>query len=521
MPSTNRRGFLRKSLALSAIAAAPRQTALGNQAQKAEAPQLEVAAIRFETKAKVGDPTRGHTGAKTSEVAGPLKTTLMLLKSGDLKVCIIATDTYSSNVAINNYFQDIVAKALRIRRDHVLFMSSHNHSVVKMAKRGDFSFSYQHGSANKNSLKVELHPFGQRLESQLGDTAKRLPVMLQPVMVWYAEGSEGRITYNRKGRRADGSTYFMREEDRQLVGKDFSGDIDRQAPVVLFKNVKGQVVAGLVQFTGHPVTSYHPEKLIVCGDWPQTATDMLAEKLAEEGTPVPIGFLQGCAGDVNSKGMLCPNGVKRASQQGRMLGESYIKALENLKPSDRAGMSYVTQVVPVPLAPLPTEETLEAEIREMRDFIQRAEAGDDNTRACVGLNFPKALSPEYRAALVQLILPWSQWALNLHKTGQAETVIKTLDIPINVLRLGDVGIVGMPCEPFLGIGRRMRELSPLPLTIPCGYTNGSHGYITDAPNTGDREYMSSFYRYTRFRPPLAKPAGDVLADRAVEVLKSF
>jgi len=51
--------------------------------------------------------------------------------------------------------------------------------------------------------------------------------------------------------------------------------------------------------------------------------------------------------------------------------------------------------------------------------------------------------------------------------------------------------------------------------------NYSHGYITDAPNTGDREYTSAFYRYTRFRPPLAKPAGDVLADRAVEVLKSF
>ena len=48
-----------------------------------------------------------------------------------------------------------------------------------------------------------------------------------------------------------------------------------------------------------------------------------------------------------------------------------------------------------------------------------------------------------------------------------------------------------------------------------------YGYITDGPNTGDREYMSSFYRYTKYRPPLAKPAGDVLAQRAVEILDRF
>ena len=33
--------------------------------------------------------------------------------------------------------------------------------------------------------------------------------------------------------------------------------------------------------------------------------------------------------------------------------------------------------------------------------------------------------------------------------------------------------------------------------------------------------MSSFYRYTKYRPPLAKPAGDVLAQRAVEILRRF
>ena len=105
--------------------------------------------------------------------------------------------------------------------------------------------------------------------------------------------------------------------------------------------------------------------------------------------------------------------------------------------------------------------------------------------------------------------------------GKADTVPRHLEVELYVLRLGDVGIVGMPFEPFQGIGRQMRAGSTLPLTIPCGYTNVSHGYLTDAPNTGDGEYMSAHYRYSRFRPPYQKPAGDVLAIQAIEILNRF
>ena len=60
----------------------------------------------------------------------------------------------------------------------------------------------------------------------------------------------------------------------------------------------------------------------------------------------------------------------------------------------------------------------------------------------MGLNFPTALSPAYRGKLVKLILPWNEWALAKHAAGEADSVAKTLDLPLYVLRLGDVAIVG-------------------------------------------------------------------------------
>lgn len=478
-------------------------------------PKLEAAALEFGITPEVGGSTFSRVGARVQEVAGPLKTAVTLLRHGGERVCLITPHMNSPKGAnISPLIRRSVAEALDMPLSHVVLMVSHNHT--------DLNLVSNHVEAYRVPGELpepELLPIGEDFLKQLVATAKQLPALLQPVTVWWAEGEEGRISYNRKGRRADGSTYLMREEDRDLLGVDFNGDMDRQAPIVVLKNAKGEVVTAITHFTAHPCTCFHPEKPVVFGDWPQVACDHMAAHLSPD-KPITVSFLQGCAGDVNSKGMFRGD-VALSKKYGRMLADSYIAALDKLQPSARDGLDYAVEKVRIPLAPLPSEEVLKAEIAEMEDFIKRAKGGDENTRLCVGQNFPRELTPAYRAALVEMILPWSQWALELRQAGKADTVAKFLEVDIQVLRVGDVGIVGMPFEPFQGIGRQIRAGSPLPLALPCGYTNLSHGYLTDGPNTGDTEYMSANYRYSQFRPPYAKPGGDVIAIQALETLRRF
>ncbi|MBI5822280.1 MAG: hypothetical protein HZA88_25165 [Verrucomicrobia bacterium] len=485
-----------------------------------EHPRLRAASLEFAILPEANTPTSSRTGAKVAKVAGPLKTTVTLLEDGELRLCLVTAHLLSPVAAnVSAMFRRAIADDLKLPVSNVLLFVSHNHSDLVMASNPVGAYASYCIPPSEGLPEAKLLPVGREMLAQLRSHAKRLPAMLQPVTVWWAEGTEGRITYNRKGRRADGSTYLMREEDRDLMGVDFNGDMDRQAPIVVLKNEQGKPVAALAQFTGHPVASYHPEKPVVFGDWPQVACDLVAKHLSPS-TPLPVSFMQGCAGDINGKGMF-RGGVELAEKYGRMLGESYIKALDKLKPSRRDGLNYAAENARIPLGPLPSENVLKAEIAEMEDFIRRAAAGDQNTLACVGLNFPTELTPAYRGKLIEAVLPWNRWALQLRQTGKAGTVLKYLEVEMYVLRLGDVGIVGMPFEPFLGIGRQIRSRSPLPLAIPCGYVNVSHGYLTDGPNTGDREYMSSYYRYTKFRPPYKKPAGDVLADKGIEILNQF
>lgn len=136
------------------------------------------------------------------------------------------------------------------------------------------------------------------------------------------------------------------------------------------------------------------------------------------------------------------------------------------------------------------------------------------------MNFPKALSPPYRARLVEMVRPWYVWALEHHRAGTLAEVPKYLEVEIVISRIGDAGYVGMPFEPFVRTGLKIKKETPLPFVLTTGYTDGGFGYIPDASACDDREYMSGFFRYVK-RPPYRSPGGDAVANAAIQVLTGF
>ena len=457
----------------------------------------------------VGTPTSSHTGAGIEEVVGSLQTVVTLLDGDGPSTCLITSSMGVHAADMSHLLRCTAADALGIPFEHVLLFSSHNHCtpLPQFKARSD-------GPVQGTLSADNITPLGHELVGLIEHACRSLRSRLQPVTAHWAVGHERRITYNRKGRRADGTTLFMREEDRIRYGRDYTGDIDDDAPVISFINGDGVPVGFITGFTGHPVTAYHPERMMAFGEWPQVAADHLSEHFGG----ALVGFVQGCCGDVNSKRMLSGD-VGISHRFGRYLADTFIKAAERMKPSERSDFDLCLDVGRVPFARLPAIRKLERELEEIDDFIARANAGDDDALDCVGLNFPRALSPAYRAKLAELIRPWTQWALNTQRAGKTADLPRYAEIPMAALRIGDVGIVGMPCEPFLGIGRQIKAASPLPLAVPCGYMNHSYGYVPDAPNCGDREYMSAYYRYTRFWPPYRRPAGDALAACGLRMLK--
>ena len=89
------------------------------------------------------------------------------------------------------------------------------------------------------------------------------------------------------------------------------------------------------------------------------------------------------------------------------------------------------------------------------------------------------------------------------------------DILVSSITIGDaIAFAGLPCEPFVDIGRDIKAQSPFRTTVITCLTNGAEGYIpsTKAHQEGGYEGLSS-----RF----AAPTGDRLVAAQVEQLKKL
>ena len=478
---------------------------------------MKVAAQSFDITPRTGCEGRSLTAARVEKVFGPLKTTVFLFEKEDTRLCLITSHFLNHYYRFSNLLRKRVADALQLPFDRVLSFSSHNHCAVKLVlDQFGFGKSERDLWLDENDLSGE----GRELLQGCVAAARSLPDRLESVLLRWGLGHERRISYNRKGHRADGSTYMIREEDRLKLGVDFNGDIDDDAVVVGFYADGGRPLCFLSHFTAHPVTAFDPEHPVVFGEYSQVACDILSKAFGN----VPVGFLQGCAGDVNAKGLLADKplaeSVADSTRYGQWLGQTWIDAAGSARPSASDVLALEAQIVSLPYAEVPPSGQLDAQIAELERFLQRCAADDPDTRTCQGLNFPRKMSPHYRAVMVEPLLRWARFARSLRVENRLDESPDHAEYEVTAIRLGDVGVVGMSCEPFDAIGRQIKRASPLPLTLPCGYMHDTcMGYVPDSGNNGDIEYMSAFYRYTTTMLAFAQPAGDLLAQAGLAMLE--
>lgn len=475
-----------------------------------QATDLQVAAKTFAVMPEKG-MVAAHTraGVLVEQVYSDMKTNVLLMKDGTKELLFITSALGLEYGDYRKRIVEVVQQVFDLEEDAIITASSHNHCVPLLL--------FGEEPLDKKSPQYLSWKIGKEFLSKLTESLKAIKNNLTPVQVYYGKAEENRISYNRRGVYTNGKTYFMREEDRQLAGDGYRGLIDPDVSVVVFKHSETtKPVAALMMFSCHPVVAYNPEKQFAHGQFPQIASTMLSEEL----NGIPVGYLQGSSGDINAKYMLTGT-IQQADEAGKMLGETAKIALKNLVKSKRTGMEWVKEPAYIPYDRLPSKSSLEKDLKEIDDFIKRGNAGDENTLNCVGMNFPRALTPAYRANLIGGVRGWYVWALDKYATNSEHALPQYLEMPIVVARFGDVGYVGMPYEAYVKTGLKIKKQSHLPMVIPGGYTNGAMGYIPDESATKDREYMSGYFRYKGNVPPYKEPAADAAADLAISVLNSF
>jgi hypothetical protein len=176
-------------------------------------------------------------------------------------------------------------------------------------------------------------------------------------------------------------------------------------------------------------------------------------------------------------------GIDESRRIGRAIAEKALEALKSANSVESTPVRVAHRDVPSRLRIVPEADVKEA-LRLEKEEPKKA-------RAFNGLFAP--------AAIV------------LGRTKDREHLAR-----IMAMRIGPVGLVGMPGEIFVELAREVQHEAPLDIVRTIGLSNGGMGYIPTAQAFEDGGYETG-YRSARYRPE----TGHDWAKAGVELLRGL
>ena len=327
--------------------------------------------------------------------------------------------------------------------------------------------------------------------AKLADAGRMALADMAPATIAVAKAECRNISFIRRYRMKDGSVRTNPGLTNPEV-KEALGTPDETLQLIRFRRTGAPDIA-IVNFGTHPDTTGGNE---YSADWPGVVRSTFENGI---GGGVKCLFLNGAQGDVNHHYRFPPPG--RAALNERRKAQRNAIAIHMGRAVAGVAMSIwdVCEDIPsgavrgaVTAAPMPTNLPTADEIK----WVEMFDAGRKNEIPLSGMEIKTLTSKGSRVRKL--------------KNGPDH-----FDILVSSIAIGDsLAFAGLPCEPFVDIGRAIKEQSPFRTTIITCLTNGSEGYIpsTKAHNEGGYEGLSS-----RF----AAPTGDKLVAAQVEQLNKL
>jgi hypothetical protein len=405
-------------------------------------------------------------------VHAPLWSRALVVSRGDAAVAIIVADLLTVPDVLARRVREGVQRQCGLRPEQVMVAATHTHSgpAVEAVAGPD------------ESAAVIGHVLPGMVESCVKAFHSR-----RAMRIWAGEARGEGLFFNRRLLLKDGRTVMnwtlppAESIDRPLgpvddrIGVLLAGDDkDRPAVVVASAALHAAVLAG--------------ENRLLGPDWPGCFCRAVGQAF---GPGTQAMFLQGAEGNVNhidATDRLQGRGFKEAERIG--------SAVALAAASARFDAVQVTGPV--------------AWSSEVVDLPPRRITPEEHARAAaiVSASAGAAPPPGQVDGIPDL----------LFARDQHELAGRTQPYPaeIQVFRIGDVAVVGLPGEFFVEFGLEIKKASPARITLVVGLANGSVGYVPTPAAFKQGGYEPTPWRYSK----LAPKAGAICVKSAVRQLKA-
>jgi hypothetical protein len=365
----------------------------------------------------------------------------LVLDDGTTRIAFAVCDSCMIPREVTDVAKMLVQKATSIPPDRILISATHTHTAPTVAGvfQSDPDVAYQKYFAEKIAAGITMaHD------------------RLAPAKIGWGVGSDPTQVFNRRWKVKPGSALladpFGKGTDKVKMNPGYlhsdliepAGPIDPDIAFISVQSPKGAPIALLANYSLHYV-----------GGVPALSADyfaMFAERMAallEADRNFVAIMSNGTSGNINNVnfGKAGP-GKKEQGEQARMVAESVARATHDaykkIKHHDWVPLKMVQKEIELAVR-LPTD----AEVKRAQDILAKAKKP-----VLSGM-------PEVYARETVLMAKYPP----------------KVNVILQAIRIGELGIVANPCETFVEIGLEIKKKSALRPTFTIELANGYNGYL--------------------------------------------
>jgi neutral ceramidase len=393
--------------------------------------------------------------------------TVLVVEGGDgVRAAIVDVDLCLLDDAQAARARSLVAQAAGLPSESVAVGTTHNHSVPVTVELGGAWIRRNRGL---------VAPYVESVFDAIGRAAAEAAAALRRVRVGTATGSSP-LAVNRRMTTPDG---------RAAVGLAPDRSSDPTLTVVRLDGDDDRPVATLVHYACHPII-LGPDNTFVTPEYPG-----IVKRVVEAAVGGHCLFVQGACGDVGPSELFVPE-LATYRRLGAMIGHEaagtafragWRSHRQRLREGEAsawiASFEYEPDEEPdgdVRLAheilPLPLRDDL----GDPHAWRAEAERCEDEAYAARAAGAPDG---ELRELTVR-----TKFARMRAERAAALAGLAAYPLLVHGIRLGPVGLVGVPVELFSELGLAIRDRSPHATTLVSAYWNGYRNYL---PTDAERE----------------------------------
>lgn len=388
----------------------------------------------------------------------------VVIESEGVRLALVSCDLIGMTGEVSNAAKALIETETGIPAADILVCATHTHTGPELRAGGSIARDETWTAA---------------LPRRIADAAGRADKAKVPATLRAGETDVTGYSFNRLFRLEDGSEVFGRGDGGKAVLGN-AGPIDPALQTLSAVDADGNLIALLVNFALHPDVIGGGSADFISADWPGMIGDTISAVYGEE---VVTLLLQGTCGDINHRThdetALPTGGPAKAMQLGRALAGAAMVALERAEPMTDPTLAAASNRLSIP-------------------YYTRDEAFFKELEALEKKENPTDMD-------LSVIKRGRDWPHDNHLA----------EVPVQVLRIGEVGLVALPAEIFVRIGFEIKEWSGAPRTFVVELANDRVSSYVPDPAHAERGAYGQIPILSRW---LASEAGRSMADASVQML---